>query len=466
MLKKSILLSVLCSIFVSASSYAWNVNDYMPRGPWVVNENSEKVSGYNLDGSTKVTSGVTPLNIHPVGELSTLNSTATTLGSGVSFQGTSEDILNESVIVVAVYSDQASATNGFMIEWSTDGTNWDGNDIYTVAASIQKQWTFFPATQYMRVTYVNGATPQTEFRLQVIRKSTYVTPSSHRIADSISDQDDAELVKAVITGEGPTGIFNNVKTNQEKALSITNFLVEVARDNIEGMKMYSIPARKDNVSTSVLDDFTQIPGTTVYQRPGGIQLEIVSSSGSDDAVGGTGLLTAEIHYLDSSGVEQEETISLDGAAPVDTIATDIADVQWVHSKTVGSAGIAVGNISLRDTSGTTVYEYISAGGNQSLSGRYKVPTGKTGYVIGWQVSGISQKMDIRLRATVERFDRTLIPGVFLFQDLFLANDSASGWVPFEVPLKMPAGAVVKMSGISFNAAGDAGGQFDILLIDD
>jgi len=36
-------------------AWAWNVNDYMPRGPWIINENSEKVSGYNLDGSTKST---------------------------------------------------------------------------------------------------------------------------------------------------------------------------------------------------------------------------------------------------------------------------------------------------------------------------------------------------------------------------------------------------------------------------
>jgi len=67
---------------------------------------------------------------------------------------------------------------------------------------------------------------------------------------------------------------------------------------------------------------------------------------------------------------------------------------------------------------------------------------------------------------VERFDRALLPGVFLFQDILVLNDTTSGWIPFEVPLKMPSGAVTKMSAISNAAGGDAAGKFDILIIDD
>jgi hypothetical protein len=306
---------------------------------------------------------------------------------------------------------------------------------------------------------------QTEFRLQIIFNQFYIKPSSHRIQDNIGDDDDAELMKSVITGEDPDSIFRNVKTNNEAALSVTSFLFEVARGNIPGMKMYSVPGRKDSLSSSALDDLTQIPGTIVVPSPGGIQLEIVSSSASDTSAG-TGIQTVDIHYLDTSGDEQEETVILAGLTPVDTIATDIGYVQWIHAKSVGSGGVAAGNISLSDTAGAVTYEYIAAGGNQSLSAKYKVPNAKTGYIVGWQASGITKKIDLRLRATVERFDRALIPGVFLFQDLLVLNDTSSGWIPFLVPLKMPSGAEIKLSGVSSIAGGDAAGQFDIILVDD
>jgi len=387
------------------------------------------------------------------------------LNAGIAFTGTSIDTLKYAIFVISVYSDVASATDGLSVQFSTDNTNWDHIDVYTIPAVTGKTFSFQTAAQYMRVVYTNGGTNQSIFRLQTIGKHSMTKPSSHRIQDSIVSEDDAELSKAVITGENPNGVFQNVKTNLEQALSTTSFLFEVARGSIPGIKMYSIPGRKDSLSSSVLDDLTQIPSTTVVPSPGGIQLELVSSSGDDDS-GGTGAQTIDIHYLDTSGDEQEETVIMNGATPVDTVATDIDFVQWIHAKTVGAGGVAAGNISLRNTAGSVTYEYITAGGNQSLSAKYKVPTGKTGYVVGWQASGITKKIDLRLRATVERFDRSLISGVFLFQDILVLNDATSGWIPFEVPLKMPAGAVVKMSAISNAAGGDAAGQFDVILVDD
>ena len=163
--------------------------------------------------------------------------------------------------------------------------------------------------------------------------------------------------------------------------------------------------------------------------------------------------------------EKKPMMTMDGTNPVDTIATDIDKIQWIHALTTGSAGVAVGNISLRTTNAATTYEYIMADGDQSLSGRFTIPTGKTGYIMGWQASGITKIIDIRLRATVDRLDRTLI-SAFNFQDALLLNDAASGHIPFNIPLKCPAGAQVKMSAQSSVAGGDAAGHFLVLLIDD
>lgn len=156
-----------------------------------------------------VNSSDDPLYIHSSGEISTDNSTSTPLGADAVFTGEAEDITHESVIIITVYSDKASATDGLSIQWSTDGTNWDGSDDFTIPAATQKTFSFQPVAKYMRIKYTNGSVEQTEFRLQTIFKATYVKPSSHRIADSLSNQDDAELVKAVLSGEKPNGDFVN-----------------------------------------------------------------------------------------------------------------------------------------------------------------------------------------------------------------------------------------------------------------
>lgn len=247
----------------------------------------------------------------------------------------------------------------------------------------------------------------------------------------------------------------------------TDWLVEVARGRVEGAKVYVIVGRKDEISSTVLDDISQIPSTTVIPDPGGTQLEVVSSSGDDDGSPvGSGIRTLDLHYLDTPGDEQEETITMNGVTAVTTVATDISDIQWMHAKTVGAGGVAAGNIALRTVGGAGIdYEYISAGGDQSLGCHYHVPNGKIGYLLGWHCTAITKQIDFRLRATVERFDRTLLPGVFLFQDVMVLNDGSSPWVDLRGQGPLPAGATIKVSGLSAAAGGNAGAMFKILLID-
>lgn len=393
------------------------------------------------------------------------NSTVANLAGGGAFTGKWFDTLNYGTVSIGVIADQNSAADGLEVQWSADGLTVTQDDVFTILANKGKTFTFSFPNRYFRIKYTNGAVAQTSFNIQSILKKGSFKSSSHRLKDSVVGDDDAELQKSVITGENPAGIFKNVKVSDEDALSTTNFLFEVARGNVPGIKMYSVPGRKDGLSSAALDDLTQIPGTVVVPEPGGIQLRFTSSSAADSSAG-TGIQTADLHYLDTSGNEQEETVIMNGAGGINTVATNIDFVQWIHAKSVGSGGVAAGNISVTDTAGAITYEYLAAGGNQSLSAKYKVPNNKTGYVVGWQSSGITKKIDIRLRATVERFDRTLIPGVFLFQDVVVLNDTTSGWIPFMVPLKMPSGAVIKLSGISSAAGGDGAGQFDIMIVDD
>jgi hypothetical protein len=245
--------------------------------------------------------------------------------------------------------------------------------------------------------------------------------------------------------------------------------LEIARGNIAGLKGILIPGRKDGITTSGFQDLTET-GNTVLPRPAGVNIEIISTDTDDDGdIGGppegTGIQTVEIEYLDSNGDEASAGFTLNGTTAVN-IGTAVYDIQWMHATAVGTGGVAAGDIKIRDvSSGAIIYEQISAGGNQSLSARYKVPNGKTAYITGWHASAVAQKIVFKLRADVDRATRQIQSGVFNFQDALILEKVASGQVPFWVPLKCPELSTIKVGALSFVGNGDGGCQFEMVLVD-
>jgi len=153
--------------------------------------------------------------------VSTLNSTNAPLGIGGSFVGTFEEVLDYSFISVIVKSDVDSAAIGLVVEWSSDGINMDDSDEYFIYGGQGKQYTFGTSAKYFRVKYFNnGTSAQSYFRLQTILRPFNQKPSSHRIGDQITEENDAQLVKAVLSGSD-NGEFRNVKVNQQGRLEIT-----------------------------------------------------------------------------------------------------------------------------------------------------------------------------------------------------------------------------------------------------
>ena len=205
-------------------------------------------------------------------------STATPLTAGNTFTGTAHDVLDYGIIFVSAKSDVASATDGFSLQQSPDGTNWDVTDEYTLAANAGKTFAFQPACKYFRVTYENGSTPQTYFRLQTTFKKTNSLPSSHRISDPIVNDDDARLVKSVLTGRNPADTFinfeattagnfkcsleeleNNISVNSNEQLKVTQF----DSSGNEGQKIIGIDYLAGN---SGIDASTESLQTIEYEH--------------------------------------------------------------------------------------------------------------------------------------------------------------------------------------------------------
>ena len=214
-------------------------------------------------------------------------------------------------------------------------------------------------------------------------------------------------------------------------------------------------------STSVLGDACDYLDTTknLMNTPTvGQTLYLVSTSASD-AAAGVGAQTVRTVYLDTNGLQQVRTDTLNGTTPV-SIGTGYTFIQWMEVASVGSSEVAVGAVTISSTNGAatvaTTFDRVGPGGNRSLSGRYKVPSNSHAHLVHWDSAAISNTMDTRIRATVFADDGTLST-VYLFLDrVWLASgQNASQSLEYR---ELPANAVVKISAIPGAAA--AGNKLD------
>jgi hypothetical protein len=164
---------------------------------------------------TNVGGSGSPSEVIQPGEVSTGNTSSTPLAAGAVFTGTWSDSLNFGTLVVGVHTDQSSAVDGLQVQYSQDQSLVADRDVFTISANTGKVFSFTSSHRYFRVVYTNGAVDQTDFELTTIQRKYAIKPSSHRIQDAIIAEDDAELVKAVLSGSTDNnGFINYSATNK------------------------------------------------------------------------------------------------------------------------------------------------------------------------------------------------------------------------------------------------------------
>lgn len=213
-----------------------------------------------------------------------------------------------------------------------------------------------------------------------------------------------------------------------------------------------------SISTaSAGDDVWPGTATTLPIPPdAGEQMQLVSTSASD-AAAGTGAQTIVVHYLDASGNEKEELITMNGVTPVLTVATNIRFVQEMHVITAGSNLLAVGTITISAAGApATVYTQIQPQTNQSLNTARMVPAGKLLIIEYFNASGGAaaggKSADIRLRATSH--GALLTPRLFHFIDNFLAFNSGTAREYEKTPIFVPAFGIVKCTAYATSGGAD------------
>lgn len=205
-------------------------------------------------------------------------------------------------------------------------------------------------------------------------------------------------------------------------------------------------------STAVFNDIKEFDNS-VANLPvlAASTLDIISSSVNDTAAG-TGVRQVKVLYIDSTNnLVESAAINLNGTTLVTSVLTGVNEVIWMETFTAGSTGWAEGNIRLRINGGTVEVEQITALNNKSLTARFMVPTGYTGYLNAFKAHAINNDQQTRLTATVNSFDGTVSAVYHAQVNCSVATNTNSGqiFVPF---IKIPALARVKVSTISAGTA--------------
>lgn len=186
-----------------------------------VNINTENSAIYLGEAA----SGVNPFKVTSTqldNLLSTTNSTTTNLGSNGVFTGTGVDALQYGMVQIFVRASHDSSALGLVFQASHDNTNWYDTDAYNYLANSVKTYSLTPPARYFRIKFTNGAVAQSSFTLQTILKKQYTKPSSHRVGDVVTQDDDAEIVQSTIIGKTTAGggSYVDVKVNPSGALTV------------------------------------------------------------------------------------------------------------------------------------------------------------------------------------------------------------------------------------------------------
>ena len=200
------------------------------------------------------------------------------------------------------------------------------------------------------------------------------------------------------------------------------------------------------------EDVHSLGGAITFLAGTGEHIHAVSGSAEDDpdkggAVAGTGAHSIKVFYLDTSGVQQSETIALNGTAAVQSTATDVAFVLGAYVVDAGTGLVAAGQILIKNAAETSLME-IAANQTQTFMGAYKVPTGYRLDVVGIDAASCILATGAvslsYLRLIVSNWNETAGDLTTVDSEHFLWSVSGSRYIELVQPLRIPADKKVRL----------------------
>src|SRR5579872_3501948 len=305
----------------------------------------------------------------PASVVSTVNSTTTPLTANATFTGTSESALAYGSISVEAFADQASASNGLIVEQSQDGTNWDTQASYTVAASTAFQQTINLTGQSFRVLYTNGTGNQGTFRLQVI-KMPY--PASSATTNQRVNAHSGDFVAGSIADLATLLTeFSELLTDTDNLATLVTNTADLLADGDHLATIDTSTAASKTDLDTIVTNTNKIPASPAQE--GGNLATLVANT-ADLLADGDHLATIDTSTSNSATVEGATT---DTAVVGDNTGTISAKLRGL-TKILNDVWDSVNHLFHMDLK--------QVGGNAIAPGSNAVPilnSASTGYVSAW-----------------------------------------------------------------------------------
>jgi hypothetical protein len=254
----------------------------------------------------------------------------------------------------------------------------------------------------------------------------------------------------VLVLSGEDGTINKSVDGKMRVSSIS-YLYDIAEGNVTDHTTFAKLGYNAAIGATEEDIITQ-GGVYPWIAAGGIALEVVSDAAAD-SLALTGVQKVKVTYLDTDYSEQSQIINMNGVTPVALTDTSILRVNSIRATQVGTGMMAAGNITCRLVGGAaTVYRQMSAGFTRGRGLTYTVPLGKTLYITSIAISSSAAeagKATVRWIGRAQVDDTAPTVKIAFFQPFFeILTQDDSFYREFEIPIKVPATADVKVSATS------------------
>ncbi len=161
--------------------------------------------------------------------------------------------------------------------------------------------------------------------------------------------------------------FNQSDTNTN------DFLSDVSKGAVVGLSPVIIEGMNPDLDMAAEEDLWNEGGLLSYLSSA--ETMNVTSTSTDDDVGGTGVTAVFITGLDANNLTVSEVVTMDGTSNVLTVNA-YTRISFVFASAAGSGLTNAGNITLTASSAATVQANMLAGTSSGLGGFYTIPSGK------------------------------------------------------------------------------------------
>lgn len=281
-----------------------------------------------------------------------------------------------------------------------------------------------------------------------------------QVATDYVGQMDYQIVKLDMGAEGASVPVAAGANNGLPVSDMSDWALEVSEGAFTQYHPVAKFGRNPDIDIGTEDIWSQ-GGTWV--PPTEARVHALVSASAADTSDGTGARTVSVNGLDGSYAEVTETVTMNGATPVNTVNSFVI-IHRMIVLTAGSGGTNAGTITATAAVDGTVTAAILASKGQTQLCIYQVPAGHSAYLYSY---GGSYNGAVNSSVTIELFARPFGGAWNLKGSLGLMATGANfGVRTYRFPVRYAEKTLLKLTATSDSANANVIGHFDLLLEDD